>query len=46
LLLKQAVYTASFTVAYLSFSSNRCLNTLHISAVGDTKKQVIPRVLT
>jgi len=49
LLLKQAVYTASLTVAYSSFlvfhrivvsvvfSSNRCLKTLRISAVGDIK---------
>jgi len=46
LLLKQAVYTASLTVAYLVFSSNRCLKTLRISAVGDIKKQVVQSVLT
>jgi len=45
LILKQAVYT-SLTVAYLSFSSNRCSKTLRISAVSDIEKQVIPRVLT
>jgi len=28
------------------FLSNRCLEMLRISAVGDIKKQVIPRVLT
>jgi len=44
----QVVYTASLTVAYLYklFSSNCCLKSLRISAVGDIKKQVIPRVLT
>jgi len=43
---KQAIYTASLTVAYVSFFLESLLKTLCISAVADIKKQVIPRVLT